>query len=72
MNCLSIGWVETEAMAKLLLPENREQWKATIERIPVGWMAKPDDIGGICVFLASDAASYINGATIWVDGGGAT
>ena len=70
VNCVSLGWVETEAMADLLLPENREQWTTTIERIPVGRMGTPDDIGGICTFLASDAASYLNGTTIWADGGG--
>ena len=70
VNCVSLGWVETEAMADLLLPENREQWTTTIERIPVGRMGTADDIGGICTFLASDAASYLNGTTIWADGGG--
>ena len=70
VNCISLGWVETEAMADLLLPENREQWSATIEGIPVGRMGTADEIGGICTFLASDAASYLNGATIWADGGG--
>ena len=69
VNCVSLGWVETEAMADLLLPENREQWQSTIDRIPVGRMGTPDEIGGICTWLASDAASYINGATIWTDGG---
>jgi len=70
VNCISLGWVETEAMADLLLPENREQWATTIDRIPVGRMGTADEIGGICTFLASDAASYLNGTTIWADGGG--
>jgi NAD(P)-dependent dehydrogenase (short-subunit alcohol dehydrogenase family) len=70
VNCISLGWVETEAMADLLLPENREQWTTTLERIPVGRMGTPDEIGGICTFLASDAAAYLNGTTIWADGGG--
>jgi NAD(P)-dependent dehydrogenase (short-subunit alcohol dehydrogenase family) len=70
VNCISLGWVETEAMADLLLPENREQWASTIDRIPVGRMGTADEIGELCVFLASDAASYLNGTTIWADGGG--
>jgi NAD(P)-dependent dehydrogenase (short-subunit alcohol dehydrogenase family) len=70
VNCVSLGWVETEAMAALLLPENREQWATTLDGIPVGRMGTPEEIGGICTFLASDAAAYINGATIWADGGG--
>lgn len=70
VNCVSLGWVETEAMADLLLPENKEQWTATTGRIPVGRMGTPAEIGGICTFLASDAAAYINGTTIWADGGG--
>jgi NAD(P)-dependent dehydrogenase (short-subunit alcohol dehydrogenase family) len=70
VNCIALGWVETEAMADLLLPENRDQWADTIGRIPVGRMGTPDEIGELCAFLVSDAAAYINGATIWADGGG--
>jgi NAD(P)-dependent dehydrogenase (short-subunit alcohol dehydrogenase family) len=70
VNCIALGWVETEAMADLLLPENREQWSTTIERIPVGRMGTTDEIGRLCTFLASDEASYLNGTTIWADGGG--
>lgn len=70
VNCVSLGWVETEAMADLLMPENRDEWQQTLDRIPVGRMGTPDEIGGICLYLVSDAASYINGATIWTDGGG--
>jgi NAD(P)-dependent dehydrogenase (short-subunit alcohol dehydrogenase family) len=56
-------------MAALLLtdPAVRERYT---NLIPVGRMGTVDEIGGICVFLASPAASYINGATIWADGGG--
>jgi gluconate 5-dehydrogenase len=31
--------------------------------------AKPEEIKGLTVFLASDAASYVNGAVIYIDGG---
>jgi NAD(P)-dependent dehydrogenase (short-subunit alcohol dehydrogenase family) len=37
--------------------------------IPIGRAGTPDDIAGIALFLVSDASSYINGATIFVDGG---
>jgi NAD(P)-dependent dehydrogenase (short-subunit alcohol dehydrogenase family) len=69
VNCVSLGWVETEALAGLLLqePGQRERYSADI---PVGRMGTPEEIGGICVFLASPAAAYINGATVWADGGG--
>jgi L-rhamnose 1-dehydrogenase len=38
-------------------------------RIPIGRLGEPDDIAGPVVFLASDAARYVNGAALLVDGG---
>lgn len=38
-------------------------------RVPLKRMGKPDEIASVVLFLVSDAASYINGATIMVDGG---
>jgi len=43
--------------------------KAILERIPAGRWGKPEDLQGVAVFLASEAASYVNGYTIAVDGG---
>ncbi len=68
VNCVSLGWVRTEAMVDMLVPGGRDA--AVSENIPVGRMGTPNEIGGICLFLASDAAAYINGATLWADGGG--
>jgi glucose 1-dehydrogenase len=37
--------------------------------IPYKRIGEPDDIGRVAVFLASDQADYINGASVFVDGG---
>jgi len=54
---------------------NRDAW-ATPEKehellkfIPYGRVGEPDDIARVAVWMASDAADYINGATLYVDGG---
>jgi NAD(P)-dependent dehydrogenase (short-subunit alcohol dehydrogenase family) len=39
------------------------------EANPMKRLGRPEDLAGLCVFLASDAASYINGAQVPVDGG---
>ena len=44
---------------------------AAIERtIPLGRMARPDEVGNVAVFLASDLASYVSGARVECHGGG--
>lgn len=47
-------------------PENRARFVATI---PLGRLSKPDDIAAVAVFLATDAASFLNGVELPVDGG---
>ena len=48
------------------VPENMAYAR---ERIPMGKLAEPEDIGNACVFLASDEARHISGITLRVDGG---
>ncbi|TWU45579.1 2-dehydro-3-deoxy-D-gluconate 5-dehydrogenase [Novipirellula aureliae] len=43
--------------------------KAILERIPANRWGTPEDFGGPCVFLASEASSYMNGSIVTVDGG---
>ena len=64
INSVSPGYVETEMTAAF--GHLKEAWKAETMN---GRLAQPDDIMGACVFLASDASSYITGQDILVDGG---
>lgn len=46
-----------------------EAYRRSVERMPMGRMASPDEIANMVVFLASDRASYVTGVTIGMDGG---
>ena len=64
-NAVCPGFVETSIISSI--PEKvLEAMKA---RVPLGRLAKPEDIANTYAFLASDEASYINGAVIEVSGG---
>jgi NAD(P)-dependent dehydrogenase (short-subunit alcohol dehydrogenase family) len=39
------------------------------EAVPLGRVADPDEIAAVALFLASDAASYVNGTELFADGG---
>lgn len=47
-------------------PENREKF---IGNVPLGRLTDPDDVANMCLYLASDEGSFINGAEMIVDGG---
>ena len=49
--------------------ETPQALKSLLTLIPYGRIGQPEDIGRVAVFLASDDADYINGQTIFVDGG---
>ncbi|MFP5076390.1 SDR family NAD(P)-dependent oxidoreductase [Rhizobium sp. YIM 134829] len=67
VNAIAPGYFRT-AMTEVFY-EN-EDWQATmLAKIPQGRFGRESDIGGVAVFLASDAAAYINGHCIPVDGG---
>ena len=67
VNAIAPGYMETNNTEALRADADRNS--AILERIPAGRWGTPADIAGPCVFLASTAASYINGYTIAVDGG---
>lgn len=49
--------------------EKPENAAAIKERVPVGRIGTPEDIGHVAVFLASSEAAYVSGVTVRVDGG---
>ncbi len=68
VNCVAPGMIMTELMKDYLSKLNKEQVEARIEGYPLG-LGKPEDVANVCVFLLSDAARWITGTTISVDGG---
>ncbi|HEX4928786.1 MAG TPA: beta-ketoacyl-ACP reductase [Burkholderiales bacterium] len=65
VNTVSPGYVETD-MVRAIRPEIREQ---IIASIPMGRLARPEEIAAVVAFLASEEAGYITGANISVNGG---
>lgn len=65
VNVLAPGFVETDMTAQL--PEERKA--EILGAVPLARYAQPDEIAQVAEFLASDAAAYITGAVIPVDGG---
>lgn len=68
VNSVVVGMVETEQSE--LFYGDAESIAAVAATVPLGRLAKPADIGWSAAFLASDAASYVSGATLQVHGGG--
>jgi 3-oxoacyl-[acyl-carrier protein] reductase len=64
-NVVAPGFIETDMTAEL----GEDLIKKYAEQIPLGRFGSVDDVAGTIEFLASDAASYITGAVIPVDGG---
>lgn len=67
VNAVAPGYVVTNNTTALR--EDADRNKAILDRIPAGRWAATDDISGAVTFLASDAARYVSGITLPVDGG---
>ena len=66
VNAIAPGYMATANTAPLRADPARSQ--AILERIPAGRWGTPDDLKGAVVFLASDAAAYVHGVILPVDG----
>ena len=64
-NVVAPGFVDTDMTGAL----SDEQRQRIVDQIPLGRYASTDEVAGVVTFLASDAAAYITGAVIPVDGG---
>ncbi len=64
-NCVAPGFIDTD-MTKKLEDKQRE---AMLEIIPAGRLGEPKEVAAVVAFLATDAAAYVSGETIHVNGG---
>jgi NAD(P)-dependent dehydrogenase (short-subunit alcohol dehydrogenase family) len=67
VNAIAPGWIETPMTVPARSDAARN--RAILDRTPMGRWGTPDDIVGPAMFLASDAARFITGAVLVVDGG---
>jgi 2-deoxy-D-gluconate 3-dehydrogenase len=67
VNAIAPGYIATNNTAALQADPVRN--RSILDRIPAGRWGEPTDIGGTAVFLASDAARYVHGHILAVDGG---
>ncbi len=67
VNALAPGYFETPLNQALVDDPAFTEWLA--KRTPAGRWGRVDELVGAAVFLASDASSFVNGHTLYVDGG---
>ncbi len=68
VNAVGPGVIRTPLLKRYLV-EHPERGEAAIAHTPLGRLGEPEDIADVIVFLASDAARFVTGQTIYVDGG---
>ncbi len=68
VNAVAPGVIKTRFAEALW--SNDEIMKRVLGSNPLGRIGEPDEVAGVVAFLVSDAASYVNGETIVIDGGG--
>ncbi len=65
VNAICPGYIETDMTAKI----QKEVLDSIIRQIPAARMGKPEEIADLVVYLASDSAAFMNGATLTINGG---
>lgn len=67
VNAVGPGTIATE-MGKTMMADDTAR-RRVMSRTPLGRAGEPDEVASVCVFLASDDASYVTGETVYCDGG---
>jgi NAD(P)-dependent dehydrogenase (short-subunit alcohol dehydrogenase family) len=67
VNTIAPGLVETRFAGALI--QNTDLLKRVVDRTPLGRHGQPDEIAGAAVYLLSEAAAFMTGQTIVLDGG---
>ncbi len=65
VNCIAPGFIDTDMTREL----SEEQRNLMLAQIPLGRLGAPEEIAALVAFLCSDAAAYITGETVHVNGG---
>jgi NAD(P)-dependent dehydrogenase (short-subunit alcohol dehydrogenase family) len=67
VNAIAPGYMKTSMAGPEYEPGG--EWYHLLEMIPMKRLGKPEELGGLAVFLASDASTYMTGETVVIDGG---
>jgi len=65
VNCIAPGFIDTDMTKEL----SQEQRNLMLGQIPLGRLGAPEEIAALVTFLCSDAAAYITGETVHINGG---
>jgi NAD(P)-dependent dehydrogenase (short-subunit alcohol dehydrogenase family) len=68
VNCIAPGFIKTN-MSSVALDGDPERKKKVLSRTPLGRLGRPEEVAEAALFLVSDAASFITGVVLPVDGG---
>lgn len=68
VNAIAPGFIETN-MLRTAMSSDPDRMNKALDRTPMGYFGQPEDIGWAAVFLASEAARYVTGVSLPVDGG---
>jgi NAD(P)-dependent dehydrogenase (short-subunit alcohol dehydrogenase family) len=72
VNAIGLGWIKSrqqERRAEIAGLTLEQHYNKLSPNVPLGRLGEPDEVAAVIVFLASDAASYVTGTCVNVDGG---